>query len=201
MSNAEKFELNEGDNIQVLVDVSGSMDETDCPNGLSRIEYSKEKTIALAREASKYDTNGIHVVKFGHAVNVFKNVTADKAADIIGNLKADETATFTHDAIAKAFQLHKEDKSEQTVCLVITDGAPSKPDEVLKTIAGITEQIKDETEFCLCFLTVGKRDAKLNEFLKRLDGDDKPIGKFDIVEVRELESTDFMQAFAGALKG
>ena len=53
MSDANQLELNKGDNFIFGVDVSASMQTTDCPNGASRIDYLKEKVIQFANEAGK----------------------------------------------------------------------------------------------------------------------------------------------------
>jgi len=129
----------------------------------------KEKTIQFAREASKYDPDGIDVITFGHQIKVLANITADKAADAIGALRADEGATMTHELIRKAWDLHKAGKYEQTVLFIATDGDPSDRDAVKQAIIDITQKVDDEREFNISFLTVGTPDAKLQAFLTALD--------------------------------
>ena len=68
VGNPNNLELNEGDNFIFGVDVSGSMATTDCPSGMSRIDYLKEKVIQFANEASKWDKDGIDVLTFGHKI-------------------------------------------------------------------------------------------------------------------------------------
>lgn len=96
------LELNKGDNFIFLVDVSGSMGTKDCPGGMSRIEFLKEKTIQFVGEASKYDPDGVDVIPFGHNVNAPIKADAANAATVIGALQANESATQTHLAIRKA---------------------------------------------------------------------------------------------------
>ena len=55
----------------VLVDKSGSMSETDCPNRKSRWDYAQENVLSIARECMKYDSDGITVGIF--ALNCAKN--------------------------------------------------------------------------------------------------------------------------------
>ena len=62
----------------------------------------------------------------------------------------------------------------------------------------ITKDLKEEHEFAISFLTVGKRTPALEAFLTSLD-DDLKGAKYDIVDVKTLEEVDFIQAFAGAL--
>ena len=194
---AEQFELNPGDNFIFGVDVSGSMQNPDWPNGLTRIEFLKEKVIQFAGEAGKYDTDGIDVLTFGQVVTPFPGVTSDKAAEIIGKLKAMEAATMTHLLISEAYKMHKAGGYPQTVLFIATDGAPSNPQAVKDAIIAVAADIKDEHEFAISFLTVGNIDAGLQAFLTDLD--DNLGAKFDIVDVKKLEEVDFLSAFAGAL--
>lgn len=192
------LELDTGDNIIFGLDVSASMQATDTPTGAQRIDYAKEKAIVLAQEASKYDADGIDLYAFGHQVTPYLNVTGDKAADVIGKLKANEGATQTHLLIQEAYKRHKASGSAQTVLMIVTDGQPSDPAAVKSAIVGITKELKDEHEFAISILTVGKPDQALSAFLTSLD-DDLKGAAHDIVDVKQLEEVDFVSAFSGAL--
>lgn len=193
-----QLELNKGDNFIFAVDVSASMGAKDCPGGLSRIEFLKEKVILFANEASKWDEDGIDVLTFGHSITPLLNVSAQVAADKIGALKATEGSTDTAGVIAAAFKRHKETQSKQTVLFLATDGEPSDREAVKSTIVSIANGLADEHEFAISFLTVGNIDPTLQAFLTSLD-DDLKGAKHDIVDVKKLEDVDFMAAFAGAL--
>jgi Mg-chelatase subunit ChlD len=196
--NPNNLELNKGDNFIFGIDVSGSMSMTDCPGGLSRIQYIKEKTIQFAHEASKWDEDGIDVLTFGHQVTPYLGVTGDKAAEIIGKLGANEGSTDTAGLIRAAYKLHKDASKEQTVLFVATDGEPNDREAVKQAIIDITNDVKDEREFNISFLTVGLISPGLRQFLTGLD-DDLKGAKYDIVDVKAIEEVDFMSAFLGAL--
>lgn len=191
------FELNKGDNFIFGVDVSGSMQATDCPGGASRIDFLKEKTIAFAKEASKWDEDGIDVIAFGHAVTVHPNVTAEKAEQIIGALKANEMSTDTAGLVKKAYELHKKGNYEQTVLFIATDGVPNDANALKQVIRSIAAEVKDAREFKISFLTVGILTAETEAFLT--DIDDNLKATHDIVDRKALQDVDFMEAFAGAL--
>jgi Mg-chelatase subunit ChlD len=193
-----QLELNKGDDFIFCIDVSASMQTKDCPNSMSRIDFCKEKAIVFAREASKWDENGIDVLTFGAQIKPYPSVTGDKAADIISGLKANEGTTNTHDAINKAYELHKASGAKQTVCFIVTDGAPADPSLVRSAIVDITNKLTDEHEFAISFLTVGQIDGQLRSFLDGLD-DNLKGAKYDIVDVKALEEVDFLAAFSGAL--
>jgi Mg-chelatase subunit ChlD len=199
MTNANNFELNKGDNFIFGLDVSGSMAATDTPTGQSRIEYAKEKAIQFANEASKWDEDGIDLITFGHQLTPYLNVTAATASEVIGGLKATEGSTDTAGLIRAAYARHKEiGATENTVLFIVTDGAPNDKEAVKQAIIDITNDIKDEHEFAISFLTVGNIDAALQAFLTGLD-DDLTGAKHDIVDVKALDQVDFITAFVGAL--
>lgn len=193
-----QLELNKGDNFIFGMDVSASMQTKDCPNNTSRIDYLKEKVIVFANEASKWDEDGIDILTFGQKVTPHRNVTAEKASDIIGGLKANEGMTDTAGVIREAYKLHKDGKYAQTVLFLATDGEPSDRGAVKSAIIEISKDLKDEHEFAISFLTVGNIDPSLKAFLTALD-DDLKDAAYDIVDVKALEEVDFMAAFAGAL--
>lgn len=192
------LELNQGDNFIFGIDVSASMQTTDCEGGLSRIDYLKEKLLTFIKEASKYDPDGVDILTFGASVTPYPKVSAERAESIVSLLKANEAATMTHLLIKKAYALHKDGGYQQTVLFIATDGSPSDQGAVKTAIVSIANELKDEHEFAISFLTVGQVDPPLRAFLTMLD-DDLRGAKYDIVDVKALDEVDFLSAFAGAL--
>lgn len=199
-ANVNNLELNKGDDFIIALDISASMQATDCPGSLSRTKYALEQFGVFVKEASKWDTDGVSLYAFGVNVHTLPDVNADGLDAAIGQItsKPYEGATMTHSVVQKAYAEHLERKNEQTVLMVFTDGEPSDPDSLLKTIADITNQVKDEREFNIAFITVGNRTPGLEAFLAKLD-DGIPGAKYDIVDVKRLEEVDFYKAFDGAL--
>lgn len=195
--NANNLELNQGDDFIIAVDVSASMQNKDCPNGMSRFDYAMEKTKLFAHEAAKIDTDGVSVYRFGEKVTKFSDITEDKLDAAISGMP-NECATMTHEVIREAYQEHLDRKNEQTFLLIITDGAPTDQQSVITTIADITNKMADEKEFRIQFLTVGNIDTALQSFLTKLD-DALPGAKYDIVDVKPLADVSFMAAVSGAL--
>lgn len=200
MTNSNNLELNKGDDFIIGLDISGSMGSTDCPGGLSRLQYSLEQFGTFVKEASKWDTDGVSLYAFGINVHAYPDVAADKLDEVISQItsKGTEGATMTHLVIQKAYEEHKTRNNEQTVLMLFTDGEPSDMDAVFKVIADITQNVKDEREFNIAFITVGQRSPNLQAFLTKLD-DALPGAKYDIVDVKTLEEVDFYRAFDGAL--
>jgi Mg-chelatase subunit ChlD len=198
--NTNNLELNQGDDFIIALDISASMQATDCPGGTTRTQYLMEQFGVFVKEASKYDTDGVSVYAFGMNVHTFPDVAADKLDEAIEKLKKlpYEGMTLTAKVIEQAYAEHKQRSNEQTVLIIFTDGEPSDADSVFKTIARITNEVKDEREFNISFVTVGVRSPSLEAWLSKLD-DALPGAKYDIVDVKRLEEVDFYKAFDGAL--
>lgn len=195
------LELNKGDNFLWFIDVSRSMAIADCgpSEDTPRINHLKETVKSFISVASKYDTDGSDVFTFGAKVTpIGTGVTPEKAAALIDPLVANEGSTDTTAAIRAAYQRHKDGGYPQSVAFIATDGEPNDEDAVFREIARITLELKNEHEFALSILTVGKRSDGLAAFLTKLD-DDVPGAKYDIVDVKALDEVDFATAFDGAL--
>lgn len=199
MSNPDNLELNKGDQFIIGLDISGSMVTTDCPGGLSRFVSSLETLKTFVREAAKWDPDGVSFYPFGATVHAYPDLQPDDIDAKIGRLSL-EAATMTHLAVNRAYAEHKAKKNEQTFLLIFTDGQPSDPEALRNEIISITNDVKDEKEFRIAFITVGQRSASLDAYLTALDDDLTKAGaKYDIVDVKRLEEVDFMAAVNGAL--
>lgn len=182
-------ELDSGDNLIFVFDVSLSMRAKDTPlENANRLDYSKERAIALVNQAVKYDPDGVDVGIFGKGARWVGKCTAENAGDLIGPLQPTDGQTDTHKAIQLAYDLHVEKGHKQTFLFLVTDGEPSDRDAVRKTIAGIAEKLRDEHEFAIGLLTVGQIEPSLQSFLTELD--DTLKAKHDIVDVTALEDAE-----------
>lgn len=198
--NTKNLELNKGDDFIIGLDISASMQATDCPGNMTRIKYAMEQFRTFATEASKWDTDGVSLYAFGVNVHEFPDVAADKIDATITKLEGLrlEGGTMTHKVVEAAFAEHRARSNEQTVLILFTDGEPADENALFQTIADITNKIDDEHEFAISFVTVGVRSSSLDQFLNKLD-DNIPGARYDIVDVKRLEDVDFYAAFDGAL--
>jgi uncharacterized protein YegL len=194
------FELKQGDDFIVAIDVSGSMDTRDCPGGMSRFAYAMEKTKQFCKEADKIDADGISIITFGANVRSYENVTNAKVEEILADASPIQAATFTDQAIRTAWNEHIKNGNDRSLVLIVTDGEPTCEKDVFSIIADITQTMKSPDDFRLCFLTVGTPNAGLTKFLKKLD-DDVPGAKYDIVKVLDLATVEFYAAMQQALAG
>lgn len=197
MANANNLELNKGDQFIIALDISRSMENTDCPGGISRFKHVVETCKLFVREAAKWDPDGVSFYPFGQTVHAYPDLKPDDIDSKIAGIRM-EGMTMTHLAIDRAYAEHKAKKNEQTFLMIFTDGEPSEPDALKDAIIRITKDVTDQNEFRIAFLTVGVRSAALDTYLKSLD-DDLKGAKYDIVDVKKLEDVDFMAAVNGAL--
>lgn len=189
-------------------DISGSMDQVDprCANQ-TRYNYMLEKFQNFIKLAEDFDPDGPTVLLFGENVKTFKNTNLEAVKSNLTNITF-EGFTNTHLVIEEAFNIHKAEKSELsksgkahpgTVILVFTDGAPTNRAALERTIVSIANSIDRDDEFSIGFLTVGTIPQDLKDYLVHLDDELKGKAKYDIVDVKELESVSFMKAVEGAI--
>ncbi len=189
-------------------DISGSMDQTDpkC-GGLTRYNYMLEKFQCFIKESEDFDVDGPTVLLFGESVKVFKNTNLEAVKSNLQNIVF-EGFTNTDLVIKEAYSIHKAEKSELaksgkvhpgTVVLVFTDGSPTNRMSLEREIVTIANAIDRDEEFSIAFLTVGTVDDNLRDYLTHLDDELKGKAKYDIVDVKEVESVTFMKAVEGAI--
>lgn len=200
------MELDKNDQFIVAIDISASMQAKDGPAGLSRLDGCLETAKYFIGEANDWDPDGVSVYLFGERCHAFPDLTlADAQAKLVGITT--EGATMTHLAIAAAYAEHKRKKNQQTFLLMFTDGEPSDRPAVQKAICDIANEVADEKEFRIQWLTVGAKNAALESYFNDLDNNlnkeinGKKPAKYDIINIRRLEGTDFISAIGSAIKG
>lgn len=179
----------------LVIDKSGSMEEHDCPGGKSRWSTCQESTQAIANKLAEFDPDGITVVPFATNFKTYENTTPDKVKNVFQenspmgatNLAPPLQWIFNHYLAEKKAGTTKQHGS---IAVVITDGAPSDPEEVSKAIANFTKKLDNREEFGIEFLQIGK-DASASAYLKRLDDHLTQEGaKLDIVNTKTMEDLE-----------
>lgn len=205
---ATQVELNPNRQFILCGDISGSMDQSDpkC-GGQTRYNYMLEKFEQFIKTAEDFDVDGPTVLLFGETVHTHLNTNLEAVKSNLQKVTF-EGFTNTHLVIEQAYFLHRNEKTELaktgkvhpgTVCFVFTDGQPTNQKALEREIVCIANQVDRDDEFSIAFLTVGTIDASLKDFLTHLDDELKGKAKYDIVDVKELESVSFMAAVEGAI--
>lgn len=184
-----------GYDIILMLDKSGSMEEK-LSNGKTRWEQAQESTIAWARQAEKYDSNGITVIPFAGTWKEYQDVTGggDKVKQIF---KENSPAGSTNTHLALEYVLNKYLTNAKTakpiLILCVTDGAPTDEVATAKVIAAATHRMERDEQIGIQFLQIGN-DPGATKFLKMLDDDlvSKYGAKFDIVDTNTFEEAEVM---------
>ncbi len=187
----------------VMIDKSGSMSETDCPGGKSRWDYAKEYAESIARQAEKFDSNGIDVILFSGTPKKFEGVTSAKVKEIFTE-NSPSGSTDTAAALKLVFDSYNAKKAAGTakpmVVICVTDGAPTDINAVEKALIDHANSLNEDADTGVTFVQIGK-DPQARAFLKHLDDNLQSKGaKFDIVdckneeEMENISITDLLEA-------
>lgn len=180
----------------LIIDKSSSLN-TDDGMGKTRWEIAQESTFALAQKCDELDCDGITIYLYSGRFRRYDNVTAEKIKNIYAvnePMGKSDLKSVLQDALENYFQrkVSGEAKPNGETILVITDGIPDEPKEIIKLIIDATHKVDNGEELGISFIQVGK-DRKATEYFKALDDLLEEAGaKFDIVDTVTLEDMQQM---------
>lgn len=171
----------------VAIDCSGSMGETDMPNGKSRWEAMQESVTAFVRDVQAFDSDGIDVVLFsGSNIESHEGVTVDKAKEVFAT-RSPRGSTPLAEALKASLKLAgKSDK--KGFVLVFTDGVPDDKAAAAKVIIDAANAQETDDALTFLFVQVG-HDQAAAKYLQQLD-DDLTGAKFDIVDAKTMAEAE-----------
>jgi hypothetical protein len=176
----------------LIIDKSGSLTTDDDGTGKTRWEIAQESTFALAKKCDEIDPDGITVYLYSGRFRRYDNVTADKVNEIYAQnepMGKSNLKSVLQDALDNYFQRKAEGKTKPNgeTMLIITDGIPDEPKEIIKLIISATRKIDRDEELGISFIQIGK-DKKATEYFMALDDLLQDAGaKFDIVDTVSME--------------
>ncbi|WP_330204884.1 VWA domain-containing protein [Cyanobacterium sp. DS4] len=180
----------------LIIDKSGSLNSDD-GTGKTRWEIAQESTIALAQKCDELDSDGITVYLFSGRFRRYDNVNSDKIREIYAQnepMGSSDLKSVLQDALDNYFQRKAEGKAKENgeTILVITDGIPDEPKEIIRLIINASQKIDRDEELGISFIQIGQ-DAKAKEYFKALDDLLQEAGaKFDIVDTITMDDLDNM---------
>lgn len=149
-----------------VFDVSGSTSRSSTRfNGKTRWEEMQEDAGRIAREAAKYDPDGIDIVVFNTAVKEFFGTTADKVDDVFAEFAPGGT-TNTAGAV-RAVTKRATDLPGNVVVMVFTDGGADSEADALNAMRDAAKGL-GRPKIGFIFVQVGN-DAGAVQFLERLN--------------------------------
>ena len=154
----------------VVVDHSGSMGHPSARMpGKNRLEEVQEDCEAIAREAAKYDDDGITVIAFSNGVSTYDGVGAERVAGVFKEFPPRGSTNLT-DALRAAVSKVAE-SSKEGVVLVYTDGQPNDEKSAMAVIDEAGRKL-GRPKIGFTFIQVGT-DPGATAFLDHLDNDMK----------------------------
>lgn len=175
----------------LLIDQSGSMDEKDCPGGMSRWAYAHEQTKALANKCNEFDDDGIDVGVFNSRVKIYNGTTPDKVDQIFkensptGTTDTAKAVEAVLDAYRKRYDA--DNKAKPITLIVVTDGTPTDQKALDQAIIAHTKWMKEDGQTGIQFIQIGK-DQTARKALEHLDNELEGQGAaFDIVDTKNEE--------------
>lgn len=191
----------------LIIDKSGSLATVDNGNGKTRWEIAQESTLELAKKCDEIDPDGITVYLFSGRFRRYDNVTADKISQIYEEnepMGKSDLKSVLEDALNNYFQrkANGESKPNGETMLVITDGIPDEPKEIIRLIIDASQKIDRDEEIGISFIQIGK-DKKATQYFKLLDDElEKAGAKFDIVDtvsIDDMQNMGLTQVLLNAL--
>lgn len=200
--------------VVVIIDRTGSMEITDCPEGQSRWDWCRKQTVGLMKDLLGL-VNDITVVTFNEDFQVYPHATLNKVDQIYSTVKpygATNTASPLHDRLEDYLRRKRsagKTPMKPLLIAVITDGLPNWPggqdkaeQEVRNVIIDATKKMTNPDEITVTFLGVGNA-MDGDYFLRELDEDIVNHGAaYDIVDTKpfaELQAIGLKRALVDAL--
>lgn len=195
LSNASYHLINR--DYTLIIDISGSMNTADYPEGKTRWVAAQKYTLALAQKCEKLDPDGITVYMFADDFQRYDYVTSSKVKQIFEENQPHGSTNLLavlQDAFNNYFQRKSNGKTKQSgeTILVITDGVSCNRIGVSEAIINATQKMDRNEELGISFIQVGYQ-PKVSKSLKSWDDELQGLGaKFDIVDTVSLDDMDKM---------
>lgn len=169
--------------IIIAVDHSGSMSKPSTRMaGKTRFEEVEEEVGAIARQAEKYDDDGLTVIPFAATARVYDGVTSDKVETVFKEFQPGGSTNLAA-AISEASKKTRASKKDVLV-IIFTDGEPDSYDAVETEINSAGKEF-GRPRIGFFFAQVGNEQGA-TKFLSRIDND----LKVDICATRSEEATE-----------
>lgn len=173
--------------VVIVLDKSGSMDERDCPGGMSRWDWCRDQMMSLTAQISSVFRTGITVALYSSDYDIFRNVDLGYVTRIFGE-NSPSGGTYTGKVMEAVFDDYfarraSNPNTRKLLVQVVTDGDPSDKGNLIAAISRASQMINSPGEITVNFLQIGHEEAGART-LAKLDSDMASEGaKFDIVRV------------------
>lgn len=186
--------------ISVLIDSSGSMNESDCPSAfgfapqnISRWQWCREQMGWFSQQIETAFPRGITLLTFSSKYQKYDNVSARDIGAVFNSF-APDGGTNLHlplrDAISNYFDRRDAGLHPKPLMLaIITDGDPTNKGEVRRIIKEAQERMQSPQELKIVFFLIGS-DRSGHRFVDELDHDLVSQMNVDIVSSHQFEEVN-----------
>lgn len=181
--------------VVVVIDKSGSMDEHDCPGGMSRWQWCQTQLLSFTSQIDSAFRNGITVALFSSDYQIFNNVNFGYVQNIFAN-NSPGGGTYTGKVMSAVFDDYFARRqanpaaTRKLLVQVITDGDPSDKGKLIETICKASQNINSQDEITVNFLQIGS-DRDGERTLAKLDtGLIDEGAQYDIVKVEPFSAVE-----------
>nr|MBP9093347.1 VWA domain-containing protein [bacterium] len=180
--------------VVIVLDKSGSMDERDCPGGMSRWDWCRDQMMSLTAQISSVFKNGITVALYSSDYDIFRNVDLGYVTRIFGE-NGPSGGTYTGKVMEAVFDDYfarraSNPATRKLLVQVVTDGDPSDKGALIAAISRASQMINSPGEITVNFLQIGHEEAGART-LAKLDTNMASEGaKFDIVRVEPFAAVE-----------
>lgn len=173
--------------VVIVLDKSGSMDEHDCPGGMSRWDWCRDQMMSLTAQIGSVFKSGITVALYSSDYDIYRNVDLGYVTRIFGE-NSPSGGTYTGKVMEAVFDDYfarraSNPNTRKLLVQVVTDGDPSDKGALIAAISRASQMISSPGEITVNFLQIGHEEAGART-LAKLDSNMASEGaKFDIVRV------------------
>jgi hypothetical protein len=173
--------------IELVIDISGSMNEVDGTDGLSKFEWCHDQVRDLARRLAPYQRT-LTITTFNNQFETEENCSVDRVEEIYANTRPHGGTDLVDPLNASLNRASGViGGPRRALIAVITDGLPNvprDPTEVNRAIIRFTQRLANADQVIVTVLQVGDT-FNGQSFCKSLDDDLVAEGaKFDIVDTQ-----------------
>lgn len=195
----------QGRDLVVLIDRSGSMSTTDCPQAASRWDWCRQQTMRLSAGINEILPKGFCLVLFNSRSKVTENVDAGAIAEAFQNNKP-EGGTDTAGALIVQLKAYGDRKkagaAKPLVLVVISDGAPNDPNKLRNTLISAANDMTLRNELSVVFVQVGEDNqasAYLDDMAFNLNQEGAKFNIARTIQFDYLKRRGLLPALAEAL--
>jgi hypothetical protein len=188
--------------IVVIIDNSGSMNERDCPGGLSRWQWCARQTLDASRQLKAALKRPITLALFSEHYKIFPR-SDYQALSMAFNVNFPRGGTYLSKPLRAVFDDYFQRKAAGSVrkllVQIITDGEPSDKGACLQLLEATAAKIGSSSEIRVSFIGIGS-DREGQEILQEFAQAGKGHGEFiNSLSFEEVKRQGLLKALAASV--